>query len=113
MTTNDYSRRTVSDGSGVPSLSGDFFRRLNQSIAPPAIHANLYFDPPKLPNLAENTNHGLRGLHGLKIHPRWLLYVREIRGISGSFRFGCGSAALCSFAVLHCMDAVQPIRETQ
>jgi hypothetical protein len=67
-------------------------------------HPHLTGGVPDLPVVGpifeEYINHGLLGLHRLTVHPRWLVCIREISEIRGSFRFGCGSAALCSLRLL-------------
>jgi hypothetical protein len=45
-------------------------------------------------------DHGLHRFHGLKRNPCWLVFIRVIREIRGSSRFGGRLAALGSLAAI-------------
>jgi uncharacterized membrane protein len=53
--------------------------------------------------LARILDHGFHRLHGLKRNPCWLVFIRVIREIRGSSRFGCGSAALWTYGTAVCL----------
>ena len=85
----------------VGALASSRLSDFGHAVSPSRFLCSLHCTPSESLIFARILDDGLRGLHGLKRNPCWLVFIRVIREIRGSFRFGGGFAALCSFAAKH------------